>query len=411
MSENKLSEDKSNEETPSENKHWHIVVDLDDKSGQSEAQPTVKPLPKPQSVPTPSQIFEQAKSVILHQDEALRVFCVYMYYHLKLKSEHTTWQVIQEMDQMLGCADVPTPKEPATITKHPIFITGKTGSGKTHLIKTLCQMLDVNFIAVNATHISNAGYKGMTLADIGAMLLEQAKGDLVQAQFSVVFFDEFDKLFISEQGSQLSTYHLSLVTEILTVVEGTTDFPVRDSDSLKSHHMLFILGGSFALHQDKGSPMGFVHDDVIQSVPTNQLGLTKLGLPDELAGRIGQIVSMLPLTHTMLKDILLNSPTSPYHTLQSRLALEDCTAEISDELLTWLLDEQKTAIDKFGVRGLYQGFHELPQVLDILMDAPASRGSHYCLDVAGFVKYPADDDLTSFNTEKTAVYDDEELPF
>lgn len=103
----------------------------------------------------------------------------------------------------------------------PIFFMGKTGSGKTHIIKQLCKMFDVNFLAVNTPSISNAGYKVMTLADIGASLLQASNKNIAKTEHSVIFFDEFDKLFIND-GLALGAYQLSLVTEILTIIEGTT---------------------------------------------------------------------------------------------------------------------------------------------------------------------------------------------
>lgn len=66
--------------------------------------------------------------------------------------------------------------------------------------------------------------------------------------------------------------------------------------------------------------------------------------------------------------------------------MEHCTLEVADDLLETLLSQQQSAIDKFGVRGLYQGFNELPQVQDVLFDAVGSPHHHYLLDLVGFSK-------------------------
>lgn len=380
-----------------ESKHWQIVVDLGgaNQSPQTAtAVPEQETAPKFKPVPMPNQIIELAKQSIFYQDEAVKALSVVLYYHLKAREHYELARVSQfgenyeKYDTPADASSVPFPVPVVADTNQaPIFITGKTGGGKTHLVKEMCRLLEVNHLIINATHLSNSGHKGMTLADVGEMLMNGVHQDAQKAMFSVIFFDEFDKLFLSND-SQLGVYHQALATELLTLIEGTTDFPVRDSESISSRHMLFILGGSFTLHQDKSVSMGFVHDDKQESIPTSQLGLTQLGLPDELAGRIGQIISMVPLTNQMLQDILLSSPTSPYTTLKNRLAMVQCTVEISDALLELLLHKQQTAIDKFGVRGVYQGFNELPQVLDILMDAPSYPYYHYMIDVAGFTKTP-----------------------
>ncbi|TWV83064.1 AAA family ATPase [Moraxella sp. VT-16-12] len=331
---------------------------------------------------SPDELFEQARHAILYQDEPLMALCVPLYYHLRLQKfhlKHDHKQAIQQKNHF----EQTKLTAPPTINKAPLFITGKTGSGKTHLIKTLCQMTGVNFLVINATHMSNSGFKGMTLADIGEMLLSQAKNERL-AQFSVVFFDEFDKLFL-EGTNSVRDWHRALATELLTIIEGSSDFPVKDDKGIPTHHMMFILGGSFGMHQDN-APIGFTATPHKTATPMNLVGLSEYGLPDELSGRIGRIIRMNELTDDQLKDILCKSPTSPFVALQKQLSLEWCQVSMSTELLNELVVRQKDAIAKFGVRGLYQGFYELPQVQDVLRCAPDNRYHHYELTVDGHTK-------------------------
>ena len=352
----------------------------------------------PQPPPTPQEMFERAKKVILYQDDVLRTLSLQLYYHLKLRYlyQQLVYKAVEEgQEPKAFWAQADSDVLPPAISKAPIFITGPTGSGKTHVIKQLCQMFGLNFLSVNSNQISNSGYKGTTLADLGGILVNKARpltderpyfADM-EAQFSVIFFDEFDKLFLNTEGANLGVYQQALVNELLTIFEGTSEFPVKEDRSIASHHMLFILGGSFNLHQKSVKPtIGFTGENKPVDIPTDQLTLGKLGLPDELAGRIGQILTMKELDDQMLKDILLNSPTSPIATFKNRLAMEHCTLEVADDLLEALLSQQQSAIDKFGVRGLYQGFNELPQVQDVLLDAVGSPHHHYLLDLVGFSK-------------------------
>lgn len=332
---------------------------------------------------SPDELFEQAKSAILYQDEPLMALCVPLYYHLKLKKSHLKHDHIVAIQQKKPKDEQVMPATPPIINKAPLFITGKTGSGKTHLIKTLCQMTGVNFLAVNATHMSNSGFKGMTLADIGEMLLGQAGHERL-AQFSVVFFDEFDKLFLDGTNS-VRDWHKALATELLTIIEGSSDFPVKDKKGIPTHHMMFILGGSFGMHQEN-APIGFTATPDKAVLPDDLVGLSEFGLPDELSGRIGRIIRMNTLGDDELKEILKLSPTSPFVAFQKQLSLENCQASLSDELLDELVLRQRGAIEKFGVRGLYQGFYELPQVQDVLCHAPNHRYHHYELTCDGYTK-------------------------
>lgn len=332
---------------------------------------------------SPDALFDVAKGLILHQDEALKALSVLMYYHLKHLNAS---QELSDYAKLFGQA--PTP-----IKQPPVFLVGKTGLGKTHLVKELCQLVGVNFVCVNCTHLSNSGYKGMNLADVGRMLAKSANAHKPLSH-SVVFFDEFDKLFVgSSTGSNYVEFNRMLSAELLTLIEGTTPFPVKgDNDKdeihIESKDMFFILGGSFGMHAQKATPaMGFLGKaDSQDPLPQSQSTLTDFGLPDELAGRIGKVIVMADMTDAMMKDILLNSPTSPYRFLHGQLSLEHCTAELDNSVLDGLIAKQQDAIAKFGVRGLYQGFYDLPQIMEVLLDAPAHPYHHYVIKSEGFTK-------------------------
>lgn len=395
-------------QTPPDSDDNEVVLDLDEVIQEiHNTPPKETPQPSDAPIPTPRQIFTDASKVILHQPFALRELSTIFYYHLQSQRNHKSGLDsvrFEQLSKALGLDEFfdeidkteeenrkkqnpnyrPKFRSKVPIANTPIFLTGKTGSGKTHMIKQLCKMFDLNFIAINTPTISNAGYKGVTLADIGASLLQHSDDSRVRAEHSVVFFDEFDKLFISD-GEQLGTYHLSLMTEILTIIEGTTPFPVRDSHGIDSSRMLFVLGGSFNIHQKKEkTPIGFMGKKTLQDTPDNQLKLTDFGLPDELAGRIGKIIALDDISHHQMIDILLNSPTSPFVALKHKLAMSDCTVEIEPAVFESLIENGKEAIEKFGVRGLYQAFYNLPQVNEILFEAPEWTGSHYVITKDGF---------------------------
>lgn len=343
--------------------------------------PNISLIKELKPLPSPIEIFEGAKKTILHQDKALKKLSTLLYYHLKAEFLYYEQRNLKITHQ-LNSTEFEKQDIPETFSA-PIFLTGKTGSGKTHLIQELCRLHDINFLAINSTHLSNNSYKGMTLADVGDILLQNAKQDIVQAEFSVIFFDEFDKLFIGGH-SDLALYHRALITELLTVIEGGK-FPCKEHQYINANHMLFILGGSFGLHQPP-STIGFLHHQY-DAVPKNQLGLTQMGLPDELAGRIGMMIELEPLDDTMLADILCNSPTSPYTLFANKLRMEQCTVSIEDDLVAHLIQQQRPAIEKFGVRGLYQGFNQLPALIDVLIQATQQGFQHFFLTIDGYTTF------------------------
>lgn len=342
----------------------------------------------PPKNPTPKQIFDDARQSIFYQDDALKALSTVFYYHLEGLRQLQSQKIVDSIMDNFSFEKKEFSasfKPPKFYAQAPIFITGKTGSGKTHMIKQLCKLYDVNFILINTTNLSNAGYKGYTLAEVGDNLLKSANGDTIKAEHSVVFFDEFDKLFLDAQGAQMGVYNRSLTAEILTIVEGATPFPVKEDGGIDSSKMLFIFGGSFNMHQcDEKAVIGFTGEKSLQQKPDTQLKLTDFGLPDELAGRIGKVIAMQDIDEQLMGDILLKSPNSPYVALGEKLGMVDCTVSIEDDALQNLLVAQREAIKKFGVRGLYQGFNELPQLVDILYDAPNFPKTHYTITATGY---------------------------
>lgn len=364
---------------------------------------------------TYQELYEQACKRILHQNAAVKQLAAVLYYHLKSAKEYECYHLCQNLEKQIVSSDPSVAatigtqlQKPETIGTAPIFLLGKTGSGKTHLVRELCAISGVNFLAVNATHISNAGHKGMTLAEIGEMLLKNANDYLPKALFSVVFFDEFDKLFVATNEYQAS-YHRALATELLTILEGTSPFPVKGEGGIESGYMLFVLGGSFGLHaKDTANAIGFMIPEKGNDLPKNQLDLLKMGFFEELAGRIGQIISLAPLDELMLGDILLNSPSSPLVRLTKQLALEGHTLELDRFLLERLIKNNSDAIEKFGVRGLYQAFIGLPQISEVLVAGATSQYSQaFVLKEEGITSEPIssyeEDELAFLGVEITSI--------
>lgn len=344
-----------------------------------------------------TEIVTEAKSRILHQDDAVSRLAVILHYHLRAYTDCAGEMIAKEIDALFKNDEVNphqiTPDlEPIGVA--PIFLLGKTGSGKTHLVRELCKIAGVNFVAVNATHLSNAGYKGFTLAEVGEMILESAGNDIAKALFSVVFFDEFDKLFMPMNEYQAS-FQRSLATEFLTIFEGTSHFPIKDKTGISSAYMLFILGGSFGLHDDNANPIGFLANltDRSQQIPKTQSDLVKMGIFAELSGRIGQIIHLKPLSNRMLADILKYSPSSPFVKLQRQLKLMFTDIKMTDQFVTALIDNSQDLITQFGVRGLYQAFNALAEIHEALIFG-ATRASDGYLELTdmGLICIPYNND-------------------
>ncbi|CEH17305.1 atp-dependent clp atp-binding subunit [Ceraceosorus bombacis] len=71
-----------------------------------------------------------------------------------------------------------------------VLLLGPSGSGKTLLLSTLARALQLPFVHVDATPLTQAGYVGEDAENIVARLLSAAGGDVQAAQRGIVVLDE-----------------------------------------------------------------------------------------------------------------------------------------------------------------------------------------------------------------------------
>lgn len=100
------------------------------------------------------------------QDSALRQLATLAFYHQK-NSEQQTDAIIKNM---------------------PVFLTGQTGTGKTHMIEVLCRTLNLPYIIYNVMNLSANTYKGTNLRNLGENLLKSVDGDKEKAAHAIIFF-------------------------------------------------------------------------------------------------------------------------------------------------------------------------------------------------------------------------------
>jgi ATP-dependent Clp protease ATP-binding subunit ClpX len=95
-----------------------------------------------------------------------------------------------------------TDVEDCEIDKSNIMLLGPTGSGKTHLVKTLARMIDVPLVIADATCLTQAGYVGEDVESILFKLYLESGQDIERCQKGIVYIDETDK--IRKSGGNIS---------------------------------------------------------------------------------------------------------------------------------------------------------------------------------------------------------------
>ncbi len=261
-------------------------------------------------LPTPHEIFDFLQEYVIGQEKAKRALSVAVYNHYKRVRA-------QRHGEDTGME----------LTKSNILLLGPTGTGKTHLARSLARLLKVPFCIVDATALTEAGYVGEDVENILLRLIQAADGDVKKAERGIIYIDEIDK--ISRKGENASiTRDVSgegVQQALLKIIEGTTasvppqggrKHPHQEFIEIDTSSILFIAAGAFAgldeivkarLGQRStgfGSDLKSVkeHGDLFAKVTPDDLH--KFGLIPEFIGRLPVITNVSALDVDDLSRVL-----------------------------------------------------------------------------------------------------------
>ncbi|WP_455159324.1 ATP-dependent Clp protease ATP-binding subunit ClpX [Schaalia cardiffensis] len=307
-------------------------------------------------LPTPREVKEFLDSWVIGQDRAKRALSVAVYNHYKRVRSREAGNE----EDMLG-------------TKSNILLLGPTGTGKTHLARSLARLLHVPFVIVDATALTEAGYVGEDVENILLRLIQEADGDIKKAERGIIYVDEIDK--IGRKGENASiTRDVSgegVQQALLKIIEGTVasvppqggrKHPHQQFLEIDTSGILFIAAGAFAGIEDivkariGQRSTGFGSDlkskaemgDLYEAITTEDLH--KFGMIPEFIGRLPVLTSTKELAEEDLVKVLTEPKNSLLRQYQHLFELDGIDLEFTHEALlaiAALANERKT-----GARGL-----------------------------------------------------------
>jgi ATP-dependent Clp protease ATP-binding subunit ClpX len=263
------------------------------------------------------------------------------------------------------------------------LIFGPTGVGKTHTLRIASEYLGVPFVVVDTTAVVRAGIVGLSIEEILADLIREAKeilrrergeedshnaifslreyedlDDIGLAQRGIIFLDEFDKVYTDSDNSNIKDSNLSIQRRLLKLTDGAILKAGERSgaSSMDTSGILFVAGGSFIgmdnnkvrskrsaeMQRDLArNPNVIISEDVIN-----------YGFVPELVARFPILIEYESLSREDLLTILENQSVSPIQVWQSHF-------EISGKKLTFAKEAKEFAAEKalklkLGARGLQQ---------------------------------------------------------
>lgn len=199
------------------------------------------------------------------------------------------------------------------------IVVAPTGQGKTFLVRKMAECLDLNVIAIDCSTMAAEGWKGISLSERLATLKEVLKDDEKFAR-SVLFFDEVDKIRVSDENDRRGNPMVNLLQMFngnKVAIEQN-----RNVELIDPGRFTVLFGGAFdgleEIIRERLCPkrkIGFSDDNVNEELTTAELmqaataeDLKKFGVMPELLGRIGTILTIPPLQVEDYRQ-LLNAET------------------------------------------------------------------------------------------------------
>ena len=395
---------------------------------------------KPSRTLFPKDIYEQLNEWVVGQEHAKKVLSVAVYNHYKRINRRTSSVRGSEVE----------------LQKSNILLIGPTGCGKTLLAQTLARILDVPFCIADATTLTEAGYVGEDVENIILRLIQAADYDIERAEQGIIYIDEIDKVArktgdnpsitrdVSGEGVQQALLKIIEGMQANVPPQGGRKHPHQDFIQINTKNVLFICGGAFdnldkVIEERLGvkgklgfspgwgqnissshSSNPFVSPKVqvghLQEVkPTQALDVSKeeaaidhtsailsqimaddllsYGLIPEFIGRLPVLVTVDPLGHAALMNILTEPRNAIVKQFQHLFALDGVELVFTqDSLVTAAALALK---HRTGARGLRSIIEEA--LLDIMYEIPSNKEISKCIINAETIRGIAEPELYDEN--------------
>jgi ATP-dependent Clp protease ATP-binding subunit ClpX len=311
----------------------------------------------------PREVKDYLDRFVIKQDEAKKVLSVALcdhYHHVRLALEG---------------------RESPNYAKQNVILIGPTGVGKTYLIRSAAELIGVPFVKADATKFSETGYVGGDVEDMVRDLLRLAEGDIMRAQYGIIYIDEIDKIAAANNASGRDVSGRGVQTNLLKLMEETEVSSRSANDiagqiqammemqrgrkapsAISTKHILFIVSGAFdglekiTRKRLRETAIGFAAKEAPAETAEEVMALAQtrdfieFGFEPEFIGRLPVRVVCHPLKTDDLFLVLKNSEGSIIRQYEQDFAAYGIEVLFSDEGLRRIAE--RASDEQTGARGL-----------------------------------------------------------
>lgn len=311
------------------------------------------------NLPTPSKIKHYLDEYVIGQEEAKKALSVAVYNHYK--------RIIHNYENKGLDGET-------TIDKSNIILHGATGSGKTLLVKTIAELINVPYYIQDCTKITASGYVGDDVENCLVGLLRSCNYNIEKAEMGIIVLDEVDKIAKKEAGQSI-TRDVSgecVQQSLLKIVEGDVvgvppnggrKHPEAQQLYINTNNILFIACGAFVGLDDivkkkiGGHKIGFESDDNAMTINDKEINdyvtsddFKKYGFIPEFVGRFPIITHVDSLSEGDLVTILKEPKNSLVKQYTALLNMDKADLMFDPEALKEIA--RVANLTKTGARGL-----------------------------------------------------------